>query len=305
MDSNKIEADPPAQRRSTSERLLVAYARRFPIRRGKLRIVDLFWQTTLGGSDKRRVATLKYGGFQMSCDLSEILQRQFYFFGTYFLEEDVLACWQTMAKGVKVVLDVGANAGIYSLAALAVQSDATIHAFEPTPEIAERLRTTAKLNGLKHLYVHEAAVSKRAGTATLRRFRGELGTNEGMNFVSEDGVDAVGEKVQTVSLDRFCEERSIDNVDLLKVDIQGHEYAALKGAEQLIRAGRIKTIFMELNWAQGSHSICPATESVQFLKQAHYLFSKPGKRLNWQPAGEWLRTMNDVIARRVSSQHEA
>jgi FkbM family methyltransferase len=299
-DSKKVEADRPAQRRSTFERLLVAYARRFPVRRGKLRIIDRFWQMTLGASDRHRVATLKYGGFQMSCDLSEMLQRQFYFFGTYFLEESLLACWQAMAKGAKVVLDVGANAGIYSLAALAVQSDATIHAFEPTPEIANKLRATAKLNGLDHLYVHEAAVSTRNGTATLRRFRGDFGTNEGMNFISADRADAGGERVQTVSLDEFCEGRSIDYVDLLKVDIQGHEYAALQGAEQLIRAGRINTIFMELNWAQHSNSICPATESVQFLTRSHYLFSKPGKRLNWQPAGDWLRTMNDVIARRVS-----
>ena len=70
------------------------------------------------------MATLKHGGFKMSCDLSEMLQRQFYFFGTYFLEEDILSCWETAAKGAKVVLDVGANAGIYSLAALAVQPDA-------------------------------------------------------------------------------------------------------------------------------------------------------------------------------------
>jgi len=247
------------------------------------------------------MTTLKYGGFKMSCDLSEMMQRQFYYFGTYFVEEEIINCWQSMAKGAKTILDVGANAGIYSLAALAVQPNANVHAFEPTPEIANRLRATAKLNGLEHLYVHEAAVSKRAGTAILRRFRGELGTNEGMNFVSEDGIDADGEKVQTVSLDKFCEESSIDNVDLLKVDTQGHEYAALKGAEELIRSGRIKTIFMELNWVQGSHSICPATESIQLLKQSDYLFSKPGKRLHWRSAGDWLRTMNDVIARRVMS----
>ena len=245
------------------------------------------------------MTTLKYGGFKMSCDVAEMMQRQFYYFGTYLIEEEIIRCWQSMAKGAKTILDVGANAGIYSLAALAIQPDASVHAFEPTPEIANRLRATAKLNGLEHLYVHEAAVSKRTGTATLKRFRGELGTNEGMNFVSENGAEADGEKVQTVSLDRFCEERSIDHVDLLKLDIQGHEYAALQGAEQLIRAGRIRTIFMELNWAQQSKSICAATESVQFLTQFHYLFAKPGRRLNWRHAGDWLRSMNDVIARRV------
>lgn len=205
-----------------------------------------------------------------------------------------------MARRAETILDVGANAGIYSLAALAVQPKAKVHAFEPTPDIANRLRATAKLNVLDHLYVHEVAVSTRAGTATLRRFRGELGTNEGMNFISEAHADADDETVQTVSLDQFCKDHSIDKVDLLKIDIQGHEYAALKGAEQLIRAGSIDTIFMELNWAERSQPSCPATESIQFLEQAHYLFSRPGTRLNWHPAGEWMRNMNDVVARRAS-----
>src|SRR6202022_190734 len=108
----------------------------------------------------------------------------------YFLEEDILSCWEAMAKGAKVVFDVGANAGIYSLAALAIQADATVHAFEPTPEIATRLRATAKINGLDQLHVHEVAVFSKNGQATLKRFRGELGSNEGMNFISQDIGDS-------------------------------------------------------------------------------------------------------------------
>ena len=60
-------------------------------------------------------------------DLNEMLQRQFYFFGTYFLEEDILSCWETAAKGAKVIFDVDANSGIYSLAALGIQLDAIVH----------------------------------------------------------------------------------------------------------------------------------------------------------------------------------
>lgn len=280
------------------ENIALLYARRFPIRRGKLRVINFLSQAPPSNASTLRMTTLKYGGFKMSCDLAEMLQRQFYYFGTYLMEEDIISCWQSMARGAKTILDVGANAGIYSLAALAAQRDAIVHAFEPTPEIANRLRATAKLNGLEHLYVHETAASTRVGTATLRRFRGEFGTNEGMNFISEDRANAGDERVQTVCLDQFCQDYSIDKVDLLKLDIQGHEYAALRGAEQLITAGRISTIFMELNWCRTADA-CPATESIHLLKQAHYLFSKPGKRLNWQPAGEWLRSMNDVIARRV------
>jgi FkbM family methyltransferase len=283
---------------SVLETLLRMYARRFPIRRGKLRIVDSLWQTVLSDRSTLRVATLKHGRFKMSCDLNEMLQRQFYFFGTYFLEEDILRCWEATAKGAKVVVDVGANAGIYSLAALASQRDAIVHAFEPTPEIAARLRATAKLNGLKNLYVHEAAVLRDNGQATLKRFRGELGNNEGMNFVIRGIGNSEAERVKTVSLDQFCQDHSIDQVDLLKLDVQGQEYSALKGAEHLIRAGRIGTIFMELNWARAG-ILCAATESIRLLEQADYLFSKPLKRLNWEKPGDWLHGVTDIIARRA------
>jgi FkbM family methyltransferase len=281
------------------ENVLVMYARRFPIRRGKLRIIDSLWRTLLSGRSTHRVATLKHGRFKMSCDLREMLQRQFYFFGTYFLEEDILRCWEATAKWAKVVLDVGANAGIYSLAALAVQPDVVVHAFEPTPEIAARLRATAKLNGLKNLYVHEVAVLRDDGRATLERFRGELGNNEGMNFVIRDIGNSDDERVKTVSLDQFCQDHSIDQVDLLKLDVQGQEHSALKGAERLIRAGRIGTIFMELNWARRAGIPCAATESIRLLEQANYLFSKPGKRLNWEKAGDWLHGVSDIVARRA------
>ena len=283
---------------STLESLLVWYARRFPIRRGKLRVINSFWRAAVGNQGTLRLADLVHGGLKMRCDVSEMLQRQFYFFGTYFLAEDHHRCWATAAKGAKVVFDVGANAGIYSLAALAIQPDATVHAFEPTPEIAVRLRETAKLNGLDRLYVHEVAVSSENGSATLKRCRGELGTNEGMNFIAPDLGDSGGERVQTVCLDQFCQHHAIDHVDLLKLDIQGHEHSALKGAEHLIRAGRVGLIFTELNWAKSAGATCAATESIRLLEQGGYRFSRPGKRLNWQKAGDWLRTLSDVVAYR-------
>ncbi|MGB6477836.1 MAG: FkbM family methyltransferase [Candidatus Sulfotelmatobacter sp.] len=284
---------------SVFENVLMMYARRFPIRRGKLRVIDSLWQTGLSGACTRRVATLKHSGFKMSCDISEMLQRQFYFFGTYFVEEDILRCWEVAAKGAKIILDVGANAGIYSLAALAIQSDAIVHAFEPTPEIAARLRATANLNGLDHLHVHEVAVLNKNGQASLMRFRGELGTNEGMNFILRDLGDSGAERVQTVCIDQFCEDHWITYIDLMKIDTQGHEYSALEGAERLIRSGHVGTIFLELNWAKNANASCAAAESIRFLEQAGYRFSRPGRRLNWGRAGDWLESLSDVVAKRV------
>lgn len=281
---------------SRLESALVWYARHFPIRRGKLRLIDLLWRDAVNGQNTRRMANLKYGGLKMPCDLSESLQRQFYFFGTYFLEEHVLDCWQQKARGARVVFDVGTNAGIFSLAALAAQRDAVVHAFEPTPEIATRLRKTATMNGLDQLHVHQVAVYRENGYAALRRFRGELGENEGMNFITISGRDSAPERVTTVCLDSFCVEHAIDRIDLLKLDIQGQEHQALAGALRLLNTGQIGTIFTELNWAHDKGTTCPATESIDTLEKAGYRFAEPARRLQWRSAGEWMRGLSDVVA---------
>jgi len=64
---------------SVFERLLVLYAKHFPIRRGKLTVIDSYWRVANHSQHTRRVAVLKHGGFTMSCDLAEMLQRQSYF----------------------------------------------------------------------------------------------------------------------------------------------------------------------------------------------------------------------------------
>jgi FkbM family methyltransferase len=281
------------------ERALIAYARAFPLRKGKLRVIDRLWRAAAGGRGTARLAHLRYGGLKMPCDLNEMLQRQFYFFGTYFLEEQILDCWANAAKEAEVIFDVGANSGIYSLAALASQPNAVVHAFEPTPELAGRLRQTAWLNHLDNLVVHEVAVMSRGGQAILRRYRGDSGANEGMNYICGETGEPGAERVATICLDEFCRERRIARIDLLKVDVQGNEYSVLKGAEGLVRFGSVGTVFVELNWADKLGVRCPATESVRLLAESGYRFASPADYNNWRDAGNWLQGLSDVVARRI------
>jgi FkbM family methyltransferase len=279
---------------SAVERLLIAYARGFPIRRGKMRIINALWRSG-AGAGHLRLAALRRGGMVMPCDLEEMLQRQFYFFGTYFLEEHILDCWAAAARAARTVFDVGANAGIYALEALASGPQVQAHAFEPTPEIAARLRETCALNGLEErLCVHELAVSEDDGEGLLRRFRGETGDNEGMNYVVKGPRTPRAEPVRTVRLDGFCAARGIADIDLLKLDIQGGEASALRGAGRLITEGRVATIFMELNWGEAAD--CPASQAVRLLDQAGYLFALAGRAAAPRPPGDWLRSHCDVVA---------
>lgn len=277
------------------ERALLTYARRFPLQKGKLRLVDHLWRAASGGQGAARVAELKYGGFKMPCDLAEALQRQFYFFGTYVLEEKLLRRWMEAAKAAATIFDVGANVGIYSLAALAARPDATVHAFEPTPELAAKLRTTARLNRLDRLNIHEAAVLGRSTQAILRRYRGDYGENEGMNYVCDDTGEAGAEKVRALCLDDFCRGSGIEAIELMKVDVQGQEHSVLQGAAGLIESGRLKTLFVELNWTDRPD--CAAAESIRLLAGAGYRFAVFDDFGNWRTAGSWLEGVSDVVAR--------
>lgn len=282
------------------ETTLLSYARGFPLRKGKIRLVNALWPYMGGGF--MRSATLRHGGYRIKCDLREILQRQFYFFGTYFVEEELLAHWDRFASTSSVVFDIGANAGIYSLAAAAAAgSQVQVHAFEPTPEIASGLSDTIAENGLSaNIFVHQLAVSEQAGTATLMRFRGGGdNSNGGMNFIVE-GADADAESVGTISIDEFCETQGIEHIDLLKMDIQGHEASALRGARRMLSGGRIGTIFLELNWAPpGEWS--SAQECVDLLSDAGYAFAAPSGDLCWRSSGPWLRSCVDIVAAKPSA----
>lgn len=278
------------------EHWLVRYARDFPIRQGKLRVVDALWRVAASNGGQQRVARLSVGGFRMRCDLAQMLQRQYYFFGTYFLEQELLACWSREARGAGIVFDIGANAGIYSLSALAANPEAVVHAFEPTPELAAHLRETAVLNRLPGLNVHELAVARADGRATLWRCYGETGANEGMNFITTERTGS-GEDVATVAVDRFCADRGIERIDLMKLDIQGNEPEALAGAQSMLREARIGTIFVELNWSAAPGAESPASRTVAALASAGYRFARPGPTPAWRDAGDWLRSLTDVVAR--------
>src|SRR4051794_10870809 len=128
------------------DKLLQYYVRHFPIDLGKNRAISLLWQPLTYGQNKTRHAKLVQGNITVKCDLQHLIQRQLYFWGTY--EPEYCEQWIRLARQSKVIFDVGANVGIYSLLAAEANPAAEIHAFEPSVSMAKVLASNLRLNNL-------------------------------------------------------------------------------------------------------------------------------------------------------------
>lgn len=134
-------------------------------------------------------------------------------------------------------LDLGANVGMYSLWVVAegrrLGRTVNVVAVEPDPVTGARLAANiAASSAQNHVSVVACGVGGQAGTARMV----EDGRNRGGNQI--DIVDpnaAAGEVFQVVTIPQICDANGFDRVDALKIDVEGHDHAALEG---LFKSGR-------------------------------------------------------------------
>jgi FkbM family methyltransferase len=136
------------------------------------------------------------------------------------LEPEIAYAMNKVRSG-SIFVDVGAHLGTYSYS---LSKMARVEAFEPSPECCARLRAWSRAS------VHEIALSDSAGTANLytpiKGGRLALGLATVANKIPHSRVDVV----RTATLDSF----DLHDVSLIKVDVEGHEAAVLRGARQTI-----------------------------------------------------------------------
>ena len=71
------------------------------------------------------------------------------------------------------------------------------------------------------------------------------------SFLEGFGARQLGrQQVQAIRLDDYCDSEGIDTIDFLKLDVQGWEIHCLSGASSLLRQGRIRCIYSEVNFVK-------------------------------------------------------
>ena len=146
----------------------------------------------------------------------------------------------------RVSVDVGAYIGVISLAmARFGPSDHTVHSFEADDLNYERLRLNVSGASVASISPHDVAVGNQVGTADFTRNQ-DPGTNH-LGIEADPSVaPASVYKVPVTTLGAFAQQQSIDEIDVLKIDVEGADLDVLRGAEGLLGDGRIKAIIVEI-----------------------------------------------------------
>jgi len=150
------------------------------------------------------------------------------------------------------IFDLGANLGQTARTYLELYPRSAIHSFEPFPDAFRELEHLASSE--PRLHAHRFAVAESGGTRTLHTNKHSATNSLLVNAATADEIvgipglmNPVGAiDVDVVTLDGFCSEHGIERIDILKMDIQGSELMALRGAEHLLRGRRIGLIYTEV-----------------------------------------------------------
>jgi FkbM family methyltransferase len=164
-----------------------------------------------------------------------ILEEFAYWQGWYETQGEI-ECFRALLRPGMTVFDVGANHGMYALAAVReIGPTGHVYGFEAVPAIMTRFRENITLNGVTNVTAVPAAVSDRVGKATFYPDESGYGTGAG-SLVRQMGKSAID--VETVALDGFKKDRGIGRVGFVKIDVEGAEHLVLDGMQEILRDDR-------------------------------------------------------------------
>ena len=210
------------------------------------------------GKPRKRIAEVdvEREGLHWRLDLAEDAQRLM-FLGLY--EQELRQRVFSDLQGAFV--DVGANVGFWSVPAA---SRVPVVAFEPNPWAAEHLVANAALNGLE-IDVRRQAVSSAPGELDL--YASDLEQNASQATLHRDAIHGSAEQIRVpvVTLDE-----AVDEVDTLKIDVEGHEEEVLRGAETLLGSRTPRVVVIELLGWRLAHAGSTPERVVLLLESYGY-----------------------------------
>ena len=226
-----------------------------PLRRHRLMTT---WMR-LTGEDPLQLVRIRGDAFAYA-DMSDGFLRLIPIEGGY--DDDFFRVADALLEGGGDFLDVGANYGLLSFGLAARLSERVrFHLFEPIPRLLAAIEKTRGLYPGMQASVIAAAVTDYDGVASFAVAEEQTGRSH---------IDPSGAlKTRCLRLDSYLAETGIDQVALLKLDVEGYELPALRGAAAALRRRAIKGIYFEY-FEKYLVRVGPPADLIGYLDAAGY-----------------------------------
>ena len=183
-------------------------------------------------------------------------------------DEECLLFLCRVLRSEMCFFDIGAYHGLYAIVAgKRMKPNGRITIFEPSPQARKRIGIHLRMNGLKAV-VEPVALSSKSGKD---KFFLVLSGFTTMSSLARPPIDAPVEEisVNTTTLDEYCRNNRIQQVDVVKVDVEGAEMELFRGAQWLLKSARPLIICEVLDWVTGSWGY-PAREIIAYITRHGY-----------------------------------
>jgi FkbM family methyltransferase len=138
-------------------------------------------------------------------------------------------------KEDSVVLDIGANIGVFSVYCANVCKNGRVYSLEPVPFVFEILSKNTK--NYKNCFCFKLGV----GSKNEEKIIKIRSWNPGYSTIDTENIERkaesfdIEEKIKIVKLDDWIKENDISKIDFIKIDVEGYELEVLKGAIETIK----------------------------------------------------------------------
>ncbi|HEV2147383.1 MAG TPA: FkbM family methyltransferase [Longimicrobiaceae bacterium] len=202
--------------------------------RGKLRLLA-------GMAPRTGERTARLFGYDVRLDLAEAIQRWIYLGA--FEPQETAAVRRWLRPGMTFV-DVGANVGYFTLlAASRVGETGRVFAVEPSPYAHDRLNAAVSANRLAQVRTFRMGLSSTEGELNLYL----PPESDGFHSPTMSASSWETLRVPVRRLDDCLDEWGVRSVDLIKLDVEGHEAHVLEGAAGALETGRVRAVLCEFN----------------------------------------------------------
>lgn len=203
-----------------------------------------------------------------------------------------------------VVLDVGANRGDWTQEALVRLPSTVVHAFEPVPDTFELLRQ--RFGAHPRVALNQLALTSDDG-GSLRIWT-DSGDGTMSSATAPPGHAGAELLLPSTSGDAYVRSNGIDHIDLLKVDVEGHELSVFEGFRSTLERGAVEVVQFEFTlWAAIARQWL--ADYYEVLEPLGYQIGKLlPRRIAWKshsPEDEQFLRANFVAARPATAAARA